>query len=165
MASSMTSFFMAMGSPVALALVTRGCSAGWTRLPVASIRGLIVSEIASGRRRLAGRSQISADFASGYGDAPTVLSTPSSLSTIWLEHPKWRRLARKTAINAIVLLSKSVSRARERATRGRLASHVGHRTGDAANQDWRPDLHRWIVSPGQTFQRTPNFSQDPMSAH
>ena len=118
-----------------------------------------MSDIASGRRRLAGRSQISADFASGYGDAPTVLSTPSSLSTIWLEHPKWRRLARKTAINAIVLLSKSVSRARERATRGRLASHVGHRTGDAANQDWRPDLHRWIVSPGQTFQRTPDFSQ------
>src|ERR1700691_5544784 len=89
MASSMTSFFMAMGSPdVALALVTRGCSAGWTRLPVASIRGLIVSEIASGRRRLAGRSQISADFASGYGDAPTVLSTPSSLSTIWLQTPQ-----------------------------------------------------------------------------
>src|ERR1700677_1038465 len=55
-------------------------------------------------------------------------------------------------------------RARERATRGRLASHVGHRTGDAANQDRRPDLHRWIVSPGQTFQRTPDFSQDPMSA-
>jgi len=98
MASSMTSFFMAMGSPdVALALVTRGCSAGWTRLPVASIRGLIVSEIASGRRRLAGRSQISADFASGYGDAPTVLSTLSSLSTIWLEHPKMAAIREKNS--------------------------------------------------------------------
>jgi hypothetical protein len=97
MAGSMTSFFMAMGSPVALALVTLGYSAVWTRLPVASIRGLIVSEIASGRRRLAGRSQISADFASGYGDAPTVLSTPSSLSTIWPEHPKMAAISEKNS--------------------------------------------------------------------
>src|ERR1700691_4051849 len=52
--------------------------------------------------------------------------------------PKWRRFTRKTAINAIVLLSKTSLRARERATHGRLGHAmsslpIGQR-GDAANR-------------------------------
>jgi hypothetical protein len=42
-------------------------------------------------------------------------------------------------------------RARERATRGRLgqalSSSPGGQREDAANQGWRPALHRWIISP------------------